>query len=545
MRKVLFVLLVLVIALALAIVVSGQDAAPSITTGDQVILDGTVNIASVTSEGPGFVVIYNDSGRGSPAVPIGNAAVGAGASENVAVEIDPLLATPTLFAQLHEESGDEGFDRTGGADAIVTADDEPVRASFDAPLISAGDQLVADNTMTIDTAVMGDSGWLVIHSDNQGAPGPVIGQTLLEPGRARNVTVELAAEGQTPVLWPMLHVDTGAVGEYEFGTVEGADSPVVVNGVVAVLPILTTPGMKVADQIVTDTVTADSVLCEGPCFLVIHQEQNGGPGPVAGASDPLPAGLNTDVVVSIDPGLLTANLWPMLHEDTGAEGVYEFGTVAGADAPVSVDGQVVTFSIQAAPSIEMANQPVVDNTVTAESVLSARPGWLVIHAEQDGGPGPAAGYSAVPRGVSTNVVVELDPALVTPRLWPMLHADTVNMGEYEFGALAGADFPIRVNGQVVTFPIIASDCVVTIIGPSNANIRSTPDTASTVLRSMPAGGQSGVVGQSTGGDFVWWQLADDGWIRSDLVEESGACEGVPIAETLGAPSPVATEEASS
>jgi hypothetical protein len=484
MRKMLFVLVVLLIALALAVAVSGQDAGPSVSANDQVVLDGTVSVASVTSEGDGFVVIFNDSGRGTPAQPIGFTAVGAGTSENVAVSIDPALASPTLFAQLHINDGDlEAFDRTGGADAVVEVDDEPVRTSFSAPLISAGDQLVAENTVTIDSVTIGEPGWMVIHSDNGGSPGPVLGQTLLEPGRTRNVTVELAPEGQTTVLFPMLHVDTGAAGEYEFGTVEGADAPVIVDGTVAVLPISTAPNISVPDQLVTDSVTVDSALCAGPCFVVIHQEANGTFGGVAGVSDPLPAGLNTDIVV--------------------------------------------------------------DKTVTAESVLIDQPGWLVIHSEENGTYGPVAGFVAIPEGSSTNVVVELDPALLTPRLWPMLHADTVTAGEYEFGTLAGADFPIQVDGQVVTFPIVASDCVVTVIGPSNANVRSTPSTGATVLTSLSAGAESGVSGQTEGGDFVWWQLADGGWIRSDLVEESGGCEGVPISETLGAPAPVATEEASS
>jgi hypothetical protein len=546
MRKLLLVVLVFFIVTAVAVVVSGQDGEPAVTVGDQVVLDDSVTIASVNSEGDGFVAIYNDSGRGTPAMMIGFAPVSAGRQENVAVDIDPSLATPQLFAQLHIDDGDTGvFDRSAGADAFVTVNDEPVRVGFNAPLISASDQLVDENTVTINVITIGEPGWLVIHSDSDGGPGPVLGQTFIEDGRTRNVTVELASEGQTNVLWPMLHVDTGAAGEYEFGTVEGADTPVRVEGQVAVLPVWTVPHVRAADQLVTDSVTAESVLCAGPCFLVIHQEQDGRPGPVAGASDPLPAGLNTDVLVSIDPAMLTANLWPMLHEDTGTEGEYEFGTVEGADAPVSVDGQVVTFSIRAAPSIEMSNQPVVDNTVTAESVLAEQPGWLVIHSEQDGGPGPVAGFAQVPAGLSTNVVVTLDPAVVTPRLWPMLHIDTGAEGEYEFGTVEGADTPVRVNDQVVTFPIVASDCVLTVTGPSNANVRTTPSTDSSVLNTLAAGATAGVVGQSTGGDFVWWQLADGGWIRSDLVEESGACEGLPITETIGGAAPAATEEAGS
>jgi hypothetical protein len=86
---------------------------------------------------------------------------------------------------------------------------------------------------------------------------------------------------------------------------------------------------------------------------------------------------------------------------------------------------------------------------------------------------------------------------------------------------------------------------VTVTGPSNANVRNAPGTDSSVLRTAVAATTEGAVGQSTGGEFIWWQLADGGWIRSDLVEESGACEGLPITETLGGASPAATEEAGS
>jgi hypothetical protein len=320
-----------------------------------------------------------------------------------------------------------------------------------------------------------------------------------------------------------------------------------VDGTVAVLPIWTVPHIRVSDQIVTDLVVAESVLSEGPGFLVIHQEANGTFGGVAGVSDPLPPGLSTDVVIPVDPSLLTSNVWPMLHVDTGTEGEYEFGTVEGADGPVVVNEQVVTFPIRATPFIEMSNQPVVDNIVVVERVLAGQQGWLVIHQDQNGTYGPLVGLAAVPAGLSTNVIVELDPALVTPNLWPMLHADTVNVGVYEFGTINGADFPIQVDGQVVTFPIVASDCVLTVLGPQNANVRSTPSTDATVLRTVPAGGLVGVSGQTEGGEFVWWQVADGGWIRSDLVEESGSCDGIPVVETLGSgvAAPAATEEAGS
>jgi len=40
-----------------------------------------------------------------------------------------------------------------------------------------------------------------------------------------------------------------------------------------------------------------------------------------------------------------------------------------------------------------------------------------------------------------------------------------------------------------------------------------------------------VIGQATGTDgFVWWQLGNEAWVRSDLVEEAGYCDDVPVVE---------------
>jgi plastocyanin len=46
----------------------------------------------------------------------------------------------------------------------------------------------------------------------------------------------------------MLHVDTGEVGTYEFGTVEGADTPVTVDGEVLVFPIDAEAGMMMSED---------------------------------------------------------------------------------------------------------------------------------------------------------------------------------------------------------------------------------------------------------------------------------------------------------
>lgn len=74
------------------------------------------------------------------------------------------------------------------------------------------------------------------------------------------------------------------------------------------------------------------------------------------------------------------------------------------------------------------------------------PGWVVIHADENGAPGPAIGRAAVSNGENTDVMVEIDTKAATVTLHAMLHTDTGEMGIYEF---LDADPPVRVDGSVV------------------------------------------------------------------------------------------------
>lgn len=101
------------------------------------------------------------------------------------------------------------------------------------------------------------------------------------------------------------------------------------------------------------------------------------------------------------------------------------------------------------PSVTVNDQPIVNGTVTIAQVVSDGPGWLVVHAQKDGKPGPVLGHSAVSDGENTNVVVEIDVSGATETLYAMLHADAGIVGTYEF---PGADAPVKVGGKIVTPP---------------------------------------------------------------------------------------------
>ena len=140
------------------------------------------------------------------------------------------------------------------------------------------------------------------------------------------------------------------------------------------------------------------------------------------------------------------------------------GTTTTAEAAPVEAGAEMTATTEAAPTTAdaMGEKPMVmasdqesDGTsVTVDSVNAAVDGWMVIHADKDGKPGPVFGETAVPAGATSNVVVMLDPALAADgQLWAMLHVDEGTMGTYEF---PGPDAPVKDGDMIVMAPFMAT-----------------------------------------------------------------------------------------
>ena len=94
------------------------------------------------------------------------------------------------------------------------------------PSVVVQDQSLVDSRVVILKVVSLTPGWIVIHSDNAGKPGPVVGYAAVRSGENLNVVVAIDAKKATPLLYAMLHVDEGVVGAYEF---PGADKPTMVS----------------------------------------------------------------------------------------------------------------------------------------------------------------------------------------------------------------------------------------------------------------------------------------------------------------------------
>ena len=126
--------------------------------------------------------------------------------------------------------------------------------------------------------------------------------------------------------------------------------------------------------------------------------------------------------------------------------------VAPTEAPTEAPSETDTAEPETeavTPAVAVEDQELSEGTVTVASVTAAEPGWMVIHADNNGAPGQVIGQAAVETGENSDVVVEIDQTAATETLYAMLHVDAGTQGEYEF---PGDDTPVSVNDSVVVQP---------------------------------------------------------------------------------------------
>jgi hypothetical protein len=107
--------------------------------------------------------------------------------------------------------------------------------------IAVDDQTSDGMTIVVKTVNLPSSGFVAVHADADGSPGPVIGHSdILPAGENTDVTVTLdqtlTASG---VVWPMVHIDMDGDGEYTFVPPDNAvDVPgITEDGNVAVIHV--------------------------------------------------------------------------------------------------------------------------------------------------------------------------------------------------------------------------------------------------------------------------------------------------------------------
>lgn len=84
------------------------------------------------------------------------------------------------------------------------------------PSVSVGDQKIETGEVEILEAVAAEPSWLVIQTNDNGVPGPVIGYEKINAGSNKNIAVKINKTQATPSLYAMIHEDTGTKGSFDF-----------------------------------------------------------------------------------------------------------------------------------------------------------------------------------------------------------------------------------------------------------------------------------------------------------------------------------------
>ena len=102
---------------------------------------------------------------------------------------------------------------------------------------------------------------------------------------------------------------------------------------------------------------------------------------------------------------------------------------------------------QATDSVTAADQPIKNGSIVVAEVNATQDGWIAVHIDQGGKPGPVIGHAAAAKGTTSDLAVTLEQDVpVGGKIWPMLHIDAGKIGTYEF---PGPDAPVVVDGNIV------------------------------------------------------------------------------------------------
>ena len=404
------------------------------------------------------------------------------------------------------------------------------------PAVTASDQpLAADGRVTIDSVVIPEPGWLVVHAERDGQVAEVLAFTAVATGANDDVALTVDPLQATPSLVAMLHLDGGASGEFEF---PGPDQPLQQDSAVVMASFaldfeMTLPAVTVADQAVGEDglIHVDSVTVPTPGWLLILAEDENTAGSLLGLA-PLEEGVNESVVVSIPWRQATPRLYAALHQDSGRPGRLDY---PGEDLPLLAAGApvVVPFGVTLPPDVLVLDQPLVEGKVVVERAISYGPGWLAVHRDEDGRPGLIIGSAPLADGVNEQIEVELAVSVATPQLHVRLHHDTEPGNGFNFPA---ADPPVLYDGQLplpVTFRTNAGNYVMTRDQPlSRDGDGPATVTIPYVVTDVPAWVVVHAFAEGQRGDILGVSLVPVGISRDVPVELSAAQAGATFHAVL-------------
>ena len=242
----------------LAVAGNGVQAAPSVQTGTTVQMTGFKFAPKTLTIPVGTTVTWTNQDQAghtatsdTGAFDTGNVAAG----QSMSITFSKAGTFP-YYCKYHGGPGGAGMSGTiivTAAQAQSTAappqptaappQSKPTTAApapvGPTPSLTVHDQPIVNGTITVAHVVAAQDGWIAVHMfgpDGKLLLTPLAGLAYVDAGTRNNVQVKLnKAFNAGEKLMPMLHIDAGKLGTYEFPN--GPDVPVTVGGQVVMMPL--------------------------------------------------------------------------------------------------------------------------------------------------------------------------------------------------------------------------------------------------------------------------------------------------------------------
>ncbi len=249
-------------------------------------------------------------------------------------------------------------------------------------LLAVDSQVSADGTVRIEGAYLITTGWIVLHADDNGNIGTVIGhKEAAKNSYHENLSVAIdrtywdTVTNRTPI-WAVLHYDANGNGQFD----PAADPPTGGQATPANAHLLTVAKgeqpayVLAATEHAQKTNVSEVVIRRAALpddgFLVVRANANGSAGEVLGYSS-LPAGRHEAVTVPIEDHEYHHrpehfSLWAVVYADDGDDAFDE------GDHPVTVNNAMVAsqFSVERTGDIDADHQHTATVTETDEQTTA-------------------------------------------------------------------------------------------------------------------------------------------------------------------------------
>ncbi|MHB1017515.1 MAG: DUF7282 domain-containing protein [Coriobacteriia bacterium] len=227
--------------------VAAADSAQLEIEAEQLGTDELV-VDRVLAPGDAWIVVHADD-NGKPGMRIGLAHVDKGESTDVRVALEDVTTAKVIVA-VHADRGEADefdFDMMSptmspdrpyfvdGAELalVVTVREFGVKTDGGTAAIEVAGQDASAGTLTVDRALAPTDAWIVVHLDDEGAPGQRVGLLHIPAGEIIGAVVQLDPLPLTEKLFVAIHADRGEAGVFEFdmmNSINSADQPFFVDG---------------------------------------------------------------------------------------------------------------------------------------------------------------------------------------------------------------------------------------------------------------------------------------------------------------------------